>query len=98
MFSYYGEMRADFYYTTAGLFVETGLLTESESRKMFIIDGTCPLYTTAGSFIETSLLTEWLQIETKAQAARSLKQRLGIVFLTNDIFLKSLPLRCSCQQ
>jgi len=46
-------MRADFYYTTAGLFVETGLLTESESRKMFIIDGTCPLYTTAGSFIET---------------------------------------------
>jgi hypothetical protein len=43
----------NFYYATAGSFIEPGLLTESKNRKLFIIDGTCPLYTTAGSFIET---------------------------------------------
>jgi hypothetical protein len=46
-------MPYDFYYATAGSFIETGLLTESESRKLFIINKTCYHYTTVGLFIET---------------------------------------------
>jgi hypothetical protein len=36
------KVTPNFYYATACSFIETGLLTESESRKLFIINKTCP--------------------------------------------------------
>ncbi len=47
---------SNFYYATVGSAIEIGLLNESESRKLCILNKTCPYCTAAGSCIETQNL------------------------------------------
>ena len=57
-FSFHHAMPSNFYSTTAGSFIETGLASESGSSNLFIINPTLPNYTTAGSLIQSYLFAQ----------------------------------------
>ena len=46
------QLVPNFYYTTAGSYIEMRSKPDFETRKQFIINKTSSQYTTAGSFIE----------------------------------------------
>jgi hypothetical protein len=73
-----------FSYATSGSFIGTGLLTESEGCKLFIINKTSPYVTTADSFTETQKSTSsgrrsqnWVRADRQAVAGAGMGRKGG---------------------